>query len=1276
MMDTFVTALVAASVVVLLFWLLTPNPGLVAGVYPLPGRWYWLKRAVFLCIFRLRSRKQKSKKRVEDRVKGTDDVRKNRGLGRSMSPADMEYCQPLPDHPYAMDSVYIGAYSQNGPNFALRVARRSGRQAEIWLILDVPGVGVLQHPVHPDTLITNTDPNSYSAGGLRFEVVEPMKTWRVSYSGPLRVGLCNSIDNKPDTYLDTSFSFQWDAFALPFNYDSDLDPALLGDAVAREKWTKEYFEMLQSKHQTHYEQWGELRGALSVEGRPSQQLCMKAIRDHSFGVRKWTDFYRYIYCFLYIENGTTLQVGIVSQPGMLSHLKTGCLTYPNGEVVAVTRVDFNLWEVGETEKQPPAKWAFTFMADGQQYSLSVETKTDSLLYHEADRGGVVHEVFCAVTLNNRSGWGLSEFFYRNDNRSRVEVEATLPLLIELPLSEIDAGSEEFVMSFTAPACSSSALVGGKGSQLAQLTWLSQRESVHVPPGICVTLAAFEEQLKHNPNLSQALNSVVEAAVCDVKCLEGVCGEAVSQFTKLAVCAPVVEAVSRGLKQVFGDNVNARRVAVRSSAAGEDGSEASSAGQMETFLGVCGHKQIIEAVQKCWASAYTYQAVEYRRQHGQPIRTAVGVVIQEMVPAEAAGVLFTSDPVTDNSSIIVINANFGLGESVVSGKCEPDTITVRRNWDGSLRIMDHKAGHKQTKVTMKGDGGVVEEMVSSADSNRCCLTDNVILSLAQLGVQVEKYYGSARDIEWAYTDGKIFLLQARPITTAEQETEEELMHEFDSPLAGGYEWLTTGNISEMLGGAVTPLTASNFQRAVDLALQKEVMELNLLGEVRPDLSMQKAEDYLGVAPAGPLTHAFNALRMMRHLNGGKSRTKRWEERLSTYKLGEGATSALELYQDIDKHLQDYNDVWSATTVNSAQSGSWSTVLLSLLSAGSTDWTTEHYSDIALLLSQCQDVYSAEVPTAMQTCVQIMRSESHQQLKQKTEMFLQRHGHRCVREAELREKSWHLDPTKLTSVLKTILETRSYTRTGRDRLSAGQLVAQLKTPLSFAKRKLLQYLLPKAWAAVGSREWGKSLSVLMSDIFKCAYWKLAAMMVTEGRLPDEDLLFFLTHSEIGKLLTSRSARLIVKAQRRRKVLSKQSALHFPKISTGHPVPLERETRMRDAGSGDATVLTGMPVSRGVVEGPARIVLSLAEAHTIQAGDVLVVTCTDVGWTPYFPLIAGLVTELGGLVSHGAVVAREYGIPCVVNIPDATVLVPNGARVELDGGAGTVTVLSMEK
>nr|KAG5695540.1 hypothetical protein BaRGS_033962 [Batillaria attramentaria] len=642
----------------------------------------------------------------------------------------------------------------------------------------------------------------------------------------------------------------------------------------------------------------------------------------------------------------------------------------------------------------------------------------------------------------------------------------------------------------------------------------------------------------------------------------------------------------------------------------------------------------------------------------------------MVPAEAAGVLFTSDPVTDNSSIIVINANFGLGESVVSGKCEPDTITVRRNWDGSLRIMDHKAGHKQTKVTMKGDGGVVEEMVSSADSNRCCLTDNVILSLAQLGVQVEKYYGSARDIEWAYADGKIFLLQARPITTAEQETEEELMHEFDSPLAGGYEWLTTGNISEMLGGAVTPLTASNFQRAVDLALQsmnagfgsrrqvidvrktllcccnhlfislteqyvlmlkvgltkKEVMELNLLGEVRPDLSMQKAEDYLGVAPSGPLTHAFNALRMMRHLNGGKSRTKRWEERLSSYKLGDGATSALELYQDIDQHLQDYNDVWSATTVNSAQSGSWSTVLLSLLSAGSTDWTTEHYSDIALLLSQCQDVYSAEVPTAMQelarqieqdglrdlflsssneTCVQIMRSESHQQLKQKTDMFLQRHGHRCVREAELREKSWHLDPTKLTSVLKTILETRSYTRTGKDRLSAGQLVAQLKTPLSFAKRKLLQYLLPKAWAAVGSREWGKSLSVLMSDIFKCAYWKLAAMMVTEGRLPDEDLLFFLTHSEIGKLLTSRSARLIVKRE-----------------------------------------------------------------------DVLVVTCTDVGWTPYFPLIAGLVTELGGLVSHGAVVAREYGIPCVVNIPDATVLVPNGARVELDGGAGTVTVLSMEK
>ncbi|XP_076449058.1 rifampicin phosphotransferase-like isoform X1 [Babylonia areolata] len=1324
----------------LIMELMASDPPPIAGVYCQPGRWYWLKRAVFAVMFRHRAR-QSRKDTEGSNTTQPSAAHSARGLGRSMAPHDMECCQPLPPHPRAMDAVYIGAYSGgDGPSLSLRVARRHERQAEIWMVLQVPGVGCLEHPIHPDTLICNTDPNSFSAGGLTFQVLHPMKTWRVHFSGPLRVGPCNSLDNRPDKFVDTSFSFQWDAFAPPFNYDSDLSASLLGDAIARETWTKDYFEKLQSLHQTHYEQWGELKGTLTIEGRPAQYLRLKAIRDHSFGVRRWTDFHRYIYCFLYIENGVTLQVGAVSQPGLLSHLRTGCLTYPTGEVVALTSVTLNLWEVGEEEGQPPEEWELSFTADGVHYDLRLRTKSDALLFHEADRGGVVHEAFCDVTLNGRQGWGLSEFFYRAPARGEVQTEPVLPLLAEPVWEEVQGKQEELYLLFTSPACCSSALVGGKGSQLALLTQVAQWEAATVPPGLCVTLKAFDTHMESCGELEEAVKKVADTAVSDPQKLNSVCGEASRRVGVTAVCQAVRGAVKEGLTQLFGPDWTTRRLAVRSSAAGEDGSDASSAGQMDTFLGVRGQRQVFEAVQKCWASAFTFQAVEYRRQRGQPVMTSVGVVIQEMVPAEAAGVLFTADPITNNTSLLSISANFGLGESVVSGLCEPDTVKVRRQWDDSVVITERRAGRKAVKVTMQEGGGTGEVQLSADQGQQCCLSDDVLLSLARLGIQIEKYFGSPRDIEWAYASGTIHLLQARPITTSAQETEEELIHEFDSPLAGGYEWLTTGNIGEMMPGAVTPLTLSTFVQAIGSSLQrlsqglgarqrvvdfpkavtscgnhlfisltdiclillkvalsqKEVAEVNLLGETRPDLSMAVAKDYVARPLPGPLTRAANAVRMLWYLNKGSSMTKRWERRMEGYSVGEGegegCSTARALYSDIHRHLPDFMEVWHWTLVNSSKSGSWNLILLNIINSNLSECTAEHFGDIALLLSQCRDVFSAEVPSAIQDlakqisqdglkdqfcsatdqeCVAVLGSEQYPMLRHKTRTFLQRHGHRCIREAEMREKSWQLDLSKLISVLKTILQTGSCEKAVKETKTAEQLISEIKTPLSYRTRKILQFLLPRAWAAVASREWGKSISVKMNDIFKTAYWKLAALMVKEGRLPDEDLMFFLTHYEIGRLLESRSARLVMKAQRRRKVLARQMDLRFPKISIGHPQPVVPTTRSESHDS-TATTLKGMPVSEGVVSGPARVVCSLQDAHTIQAGDVLVVNSTDVGWSPYFPLIAGLVTEIGGLISHGAVVAREYGIPCVVNIPDATLLIHSGCKVELDGRAGTVRVL----
>ncbi|CAG5115721.1 unnamed protein product, partial [Candidula unifasciata] len=196
---------------------------------------------------------------------------------------------------------------------------------------------------------------------------------------------------------------------------------------------------------------------------------------------------------------------------------------------------------------------------------------------------------------------------------------------------------------------------------------------------------------------------------------------------------------------------------------------------------------------------------------------------------------------------------------------------------------------------------------------------------------------------------------------------------------------------------------------------------------------------------------------------------------------------------------------------------------------------------------------------------------------------------------------------------------------------------------------------------------SVSVQMSEIFKLAHSRLATLLHKEGTLPDADLMYFLTHREIGTLLSSHSPHLIIKAQRRRKVLVKQMEKTFERINLCRPMPVV--TCNQETSLATLDCLKGMPVSQGQVTGPAQVVHDLQDAWLIKAGDILVVRCTDVGWSPYFPLIAGLVTELGGLISHGAVVAREYGIPCVVNVAGATTIIKSGEPLRLDGRMGIV-------
>ncbi|KAK3757984.1 hypothetical protein RRG08_058296 [Elysia crispata] len=1310
------------------------------GLYHLPGRWHNLKKLVYRCYISFS--KRTFKKDVTEASEASnfsfkDYMRHDPAKGALYF--FMEGAQSLPNSPSAVDRAYFAGTDKKGCNIVFCLARHSARQADIWLFVEVPGIGCLQYPQHPDVDVHFTDESTFSAGGLTFEVVEPMNTWKITFSGKLRKGLCNTISEKPNEFAETSFSFLWKAFSQPFNFNTDLAPSLMSDNVAREPWnSKTLFKNFEIHKETQYQQWGELRGWIRVDGLDEQHLYLQCVRDRLVGKTDWSDYHRYIYHYIYLETGMCIQVGVFCQPKLLTHAMVGYVSYPNGDIVSLTDVYMNLWEIGEELEEPPATWSFSFIAGGKCYKVIAAPRgTTPIWYHGKDRRNVIHEVFTDFKVNGVCGQGVSEFFYRK--LSGVTIENSpheCSMVPEMPANLARAMEKEITLLFSDLACTSSALVGGKGAQLAQLTQIEENVNAQVPPGFCLTLWSFQLQLQSNKNIEDAIQEIAKASNSDLSALEKTCRKAELEIIEADVCEEVRAAILRSLKMIKGvqKDFESYHYAVRSSAAGEDGTEASSAGQMETILGVVGFEKIVDAVKQCWASVYAHQAVEYRRQHGQPVRVLVGVVIQQMVSAQAAGVMFTSDPISGSNSVIVVNANFGLGESVVSGSSDPDTIRVNRDPDDlhnpvKLQLGSTRVGLKKTCIVEAENGGIKEETVTETASS-LCLTNEMILKLATLGIELEKRFGSPRDVEWAVVDSKIFMLQCRPITVAETETEYDLLHEFDSPITCDYEWMTTSNISEMMPGALTPLTLSTFATTIEYSLQvllyhvgarqkathlpkclphicnhlfialidvgsivnhammarKDMMEISLLGSFLPEMTLQQLENYAGKSVG--LCRFLNFVNMMRMWSKASAICTFWEKKIPNYTVGTEAKTATELYQCIDTQLADYETVWVWTLINSGRSGNMATVIMSIIGGDASEWTSTHYGDMALLLSQCNDVYSAEVPHAIENiaraiakgcpegeqnflatsdeeCMQALSDQP--EILAMVEAFLARHGHRCLRESEMREKSWRSAPEKFISVLKLMLKTKAYEKNEREQMSIPELLDKMETKLPFHKRQILKFLLPKAWQAVGAREWGKSLSVQMNEVFKLAYYRLATLLQQEGRLPDADLMYFLTHQEIGNLLRTGSARLIIKAQKRRKLLAKQTSLKFDQMNKSRPIPIDDSSKVTDIS--DVECLIGMPVSQGQITGPAQVVHSLDDASVIKPGDILVVKSTDVGWSPYFPLIGGLVTELGGLISHGAVVAREYGIPCVVNVTKATSIIHSGETLQLDGRAGTV-------
>ncbi len=731
------------------------------------------------------------------------------------------------------------------------------------------------------------------------------------------------------------------------------------------------------------------------------------------------------------------------------------------------------------------------------------------------------------------------------------------------------------------------------------------------------------------------------------------------------------------------------VAVRSSAVAEDSSEASYAGQFETVLGVHGAAAIRDAVQRCLASAAGARAEAYRSEMHANDDVRMAVVVQRMVDATSAGVIFTADPVTGQRDRVVINAVPGLGEALVGGYRTPDHLVLSR------------------------DGTVLERAVQG---ERACVEEATLGQLLRDALKAEAGLGYPLDLEWAIDrDGRLFWLQARPITTLELPGPDELDDVVDPT------WqLTTHNVAEWMPGAMPPLSWSVVgpsyirgmnELCVRAGLQRDLVErVPCLVNVQGHTFINMASGYLlgsqmfgmdkesydltltgmvqpeaKLPPKAPfLQRLAHTVRYLRLVPAGRKRLDAFVTRYGAFRV-EPTDDLIEYYRRLEQAVRILSESGDVHVHTSMTAIAILNLFQRLLSKGGPPSAKSHAAVAALLSGAKADGADAAAssigvvdaldslgarlaaePGAAERFARLSPSQALAWLRdpfsgaahKAFEAFLVAHGHRCIRELDLRERDWEEDPLRLIRSLQLIVTAPRTTQTDWKREAQEALDG-----LSWGARRLIQWLLPKAHAAVVERERSKSFSVWIARQLKRGYVGYAQALVAAGRLPDVDLVFFFTHEELGRLARDPDRALLRRVEHRRRLHPRKIAVEFPRVCTGKPLPLVAVEG--EAQGGDA--MQGTPLSRGVAMGPARVVRTLQEAEAMQPGEILVTPFTDVGWTPFFSRAAGLATEVGSVLSHGAVVAREYGLPAIAGLPGVMRRFKTGDLLRLDGNTG---------
>jgi rifampicin phosphotransferase len=872
--------------------------------------------------------------------------------------------------------------------------------------------------------------------------------------------------------------------------------------------------------------------------------------------------------------------------------------------------------------------------------------------------------------------------------------------------------KKYVLNFSNIDKAKFSEVGGKGANLGEL---SKIKEINVPEGFCITTEAYKEIIENNLQVNSLLNELTRLKVEARENISALATKIRTIIERIAIPKNIEEKIVACITRLGEENA----YAVRSSATLEDLPVASAAGQQDTYLNVIGTDEILTHISKCWASLFTDRAVIYRIQNGFDHRkVCLSVIVQRMVFPQASGILFTADPITGNRKLISIDAGFGLGEALVSGLVNADVYKVR---DG--KIVDKKISNKKLAIYASKDGGTKEKEVEYEQQNKQALADDQIFQLVKIGRRIEEHFGHPQDIEWCLVDDTFYIVQSRPITTL-----------YPIPVANDKEnhvYVSVGH-QQMMTDAMKPLGISIWQLTAarpmyeaggrlfvdvtqDLAspARRNVL-INVLGKSDPLIkdaltTIVEREDFIKLSDdkqgqdsnkgnqAGPRNYQALNEYDQAIVDELVKRSEGLIEELDRNIQAKSGTELVDfIFEDIKKLKKHLADPQSFGVIMTGMNAS------SWINEKMNEWLGEKNVADTISQSVSNNITSEmglallDVADAIRPYPEVIEFLQHakddnflnelnkfnggKDAKDAINNYLNKYGMRCAGEIDITKARWAEKPTILVPLILSNIKNfepgagkRKFEEGRQEALQKEKEILEQLRQLEngYEKAEETKRMISLVRNFIGYREYPKYHIVSRYFAYKKALLKEAEQLVHDKMIHEIEDIYYLSLEELREVIAHIGGtvqfdlRLIDQRRAGYKLYEK---LAPPRVITSDG---EVITGRYNRSNLPAKAIVGLAVSAGVVEGRARVILNMEDAN-LEDGDILVTRFTDPSWTPLFVSIKGLVTEVGGLMTHGAVIAREYGLPAVIGVESATRLIKDGQRIRVNGTEGYVEVV----